>query len=116
MADYVYVLPGADLVPRDRRVCAGCGKTRLTTRTNIGPVCNDCLAEDLKVPEDCYGRTTGAIYSHLNRRCSRRATTEVLGIPFCKTHARKYAGIIEREGERGERMVEGFRTNPGGEK
>lgn len=36
--------PGADLAIRKVRDCAGCGRRRLTTETNIGPCCNDCLA------------------------------------------------------------------------
>jgi hypothetical protein len=50
----IYVLPGADLVPRRRVACAVCNRVRLTTATNVGPVCNDCFADSraLLTPAD----------------------------------------------------------------
>ena len=35
---------------RKRRRCRGCRRERLTSATNVGPMCNDCLAEGV-VPE-----------------------------------------------------------------
>ena len=37
------MLKGADMVMRERKRCGGCGKRRLTTETEGGPRCNDCL-------------------------------------------------------------------------